>query len=470
MALNILCDGSHEHAPWSMSDGVFDTAREAEYTPALAKSLATVILESLAGEHKLPNVAQTAKKLKLSHFQAIASGKQPTKALPVATVPDFAYILVLSNVEPALFRQVALPFGSRTAVNAVIRCARVIPWLAAHCLKLHLSCSFDDFVAFSPPGLCNNSQSVLCLLLDLLGWRFDKEGPKSDDFSQTVSALGVVFDLSHTDEGRLQIHNTEKRVNDAATLIDEVLSLGELSKKGALTLRGKLAFCDAFVFGRLGRVSLQEITRHAYMNPFVSSLGGRLADALCFLKERVVTGIPRSLTCRMLDTYFLFTDASFNKTDRAGFGAVLFSGDGRVISWFGLQVQMHQLAMFMKDGRETIIGELETLTVALALLIWGEHFRSFQLMIYIDNEGAKFALIRGYSEARAITSLCVLTATALDKDAILPWYSRVPSSSNIADFPSRNTPHQMLSLELQTPEADVLETFQDSLDFLKASG
>ena len=98
MALNILCDGSHEHAPWSIQNGVFDTAREAEYTPALAKALATTILESLAGEYKLTNVSQVAKKLKLSHFQAIAAGKQPTKSLAFPTVPEFAYILVLANL------------------------------------------------------------------------------------------------------------------------------------------------------------------------------------------------------------------------------------------------------------------------------------------------------------------------------------------------------------------------------------
>lgn len=28
----------------------------------------------------------------------------------------------------ALFRQVALPFGSKTAVNAVIRCSRFLQW------------------------------------------------------------------------------------------------------------------------------------------------------------------------------------------------------------------------------------------------------------------------------------------------------------------------------------------------------
>ena len=98
MSLNVLCDGRHEHAPWSMTDGVFDTALEAEYTPMLAKALATTVLEALANEYKLPNVVQHSKKLKLSHFQAIAAAKQPTKSMSMHMVPEYSHVIVLSNV------------------------------------------------------------------------------------------------------------------------------------------------------------------------------------------------------------------------------------------------------------------------------------------------------------------------------------------------------------------------------------
>jgi hypothetical protein len=76
--------------PWS---SLLDTAREAEYTPALAKALATVILESIAGEYKLTNVVQHAKKLKVSHFQAIAAGRQRPKSLVMQTVPEFSHVI-----------------------------------------------------------------------------------------------------------------------------------------------------------------------------------------------------------------------------------------------------------------------------------------------------------------------------------------------------------------------------------------
>ena len=46
---------------------------------------------------------------------------------------DYSYISVFNPYHGAatLFRQVALPFGSKAAVNAFIRCARCLQWIAA---------------------------------------------------------------------------------------------------------------------------------------------------------------------------------------------------------------------------------------------------------------------------------------------------------------------------------------------------
>ena len=95
MALNVPCNSRHAYAPWSMTDGVFDTALEGEYTPMLAKALATVVLEAIANEYKLPNVVQYSKRLKFSHFPAIAAAKQPTMAMIMHLVPEFSHVLVL---------------------------------------------------------------------------------------------------------------------------------------------------------------------------------------------------------------------------------------------------------------------------------------------------------------------------------------------------------------------------------------
>ena len=51
-------------------------------------------------------------------------------------------------------------------------------------------------------------------MLDILGWGFDREGPKSDDFTALVCALGVQFDLGKTCDGVLSVCYTEKRIRE----------------------------------------------------------------------------------------------------------------------------------------------------------------------------------------------------------------------------------------------------------------
>ena len=96
----------------------------------------------------------------------------------------FSHICVFDpNANAArVFRQVCLPFGSRSAVNAFIRCAKCTQWLAAKCLLLPTTCYYDDFVVASTPQLAANSESSFALLLDLLGWKYDKRAPKPMPF------------------------------------------------------------------------------------------------------------------------------------------------------------------------------------------------------------------------------------------------------------------------------------------------
>ena len=261
---------------------------------------------------------------------------------------EFAYLSIYNPLknEAALFRQVALPFGSVTAVNAFIRCSRFLQWLAGHCLRIPMSCYFDDFVIFSPPALSNSSQTSLCLMLDILGWAFDREGRKSDTFSTQVSALGVVFDLGPTSSGRLEVHNTEKRLKEAVESLDRFIASKKSNKRDALTLRGRLAFCDAFVFGRLGKVSLQNITHHAYAKPFKAELDDAAMHSLRILRNRMANAKPRRLDLNLLDTFVLMTDAAFDISKGAGLGAVLVAPTGAVAMWFGLQLGLERLGVW----------------------------------------------------------------------------------------------------------------------------
>ena len=90
-------------------------------------------------------------------------------------------------------------------------------------------------------------------------------------------------------------------------------------------------------------------------------------------------------------------------------------------------------------------------------------------MVYIDTEGSKFSLIKGYSTSKAITAVCALAATTLDAHFVLPWFARVPSISNIADYPSRQLEHPLLVKDTMVPQEEIRRSFEESLAFLKGA-
>ena len=215
----------------------------------------------------------------------------------------FAYIAVYDPDAKTskLFRQIGMPFGSRCSVNAFIRCARCLQWLCTKALLVPSTCYFDDYVILSAPGLVKSTSWTVDLFFDLLGWLFDREGPKADVFSHEVSALGVHISLAQAAEAQMFVRNTEKRCTELVAQIDAVLSAGSLSRKDSLVLRGRLAFADAHVFGRAGRRGLQAITRHTYAKPFKATISPALLRSLQTLRRRLDANEPRCLSAAIFN-------------------------------------------------------------------------------------------------------------------------------------------------------------------------
>ena len=83
------------------------------------------------------------------------------------------------------------------------------------------------------------------------------------------------------------------------------------------------------------------------------------------------------------------------------------------------------------------IFQLELLAVLLLLQLYGPRVRGSALRIFVDNEGAKCALISGYSAnswgARIVAQVWIEAA----RWDIALWFERVASKDNPADGPSR---------------------------------
>ena len=363
----------------------------------------------------------------------------------------FAHICVFDPTSnaPKVFRQVCLPFGSRSAVNAFIRCARCIQWIAAKCLHLPTTCYYDDFVVASTPELSMNSEASMALLLDLLGWRYDKEGPKSDTFSSQVMTLGVQFDLAETAKGFFEVCNTAKRKEDVLNLIDSTLSDGTMDKKAAQSLRGRLAFAYSQIFGLSGKLALQRISEHAFQQPFSINISKELSDALLFLRERIEKGVPRKVLKSVCNTFVILSDASFHSDRSGGIGGVLMAPNKTLISWFGMKLSSDSVSKFMADDQEVAIAELETLALYMCVVLWNDLIRSRHILFCLDNEVARYGLMKGYSHAPMVSRIVNALCVSFEEGLILPWFLRVPSSANIADFPSREMDHPFLKSEFR---------------------
>ena len=169
----------------------------------------------------------------------------------------FSYICVYNPRKRVneVFSQV----WSKAAVNAFIRCSRCIQWLACKCLLLPTTCYYDDFVVIATPQLQSSSESAMSLLFEMLGWAYDKEGPKADTFSEVVASLGVSISLVETIAGEIKVMNTEKRKKDLVELITSVVNLGTLQYKEGQVLNGKLTFAHGQIFGLAGKYVLQAV-------------------------------------------------------------------------------------------------------------------------------------------------------------------------------------------------------------------
>jgi len=358
-----------------------------------------------------------------------------------------------------LFTQVCLPFGSRASVNGFIRCSRCIQWLATRCLLVPTTSYDDDFIVASPDCLSENTGATMELLFRLLGWLFDTTGPKADVFSHSVMALGLHLDLSESCNGIITVDNTAKRKCDIQAMVKQVLEERCLSYKGGMELRGKLSFANSQVMGKAGQYALKHVSAHVHAYPFVPKLSSAVADALNFLLARILEGKPRRICKSLGQPWFVFTDASFEPDFTGGLGGVLIAPSGTVCSWFSLLLESKDVRPLLPLLAVTGIGELETAAVVLAVQLWQERLMSSEWVAYLDNEGARFSLVKGASASWAITRIAHVFATTCEALTTLPWLARVPSCSNLADHPSRGKDCEMLPSNIAVAGAHVRSLF-----------
>lgn len=96
--------------------------------------------------------------------------------------------------------------------------------------------------------------------------------------------------------------------------------------------------------------------------------------------------------------------------------------------------------MIKECNYEQVIAQLEIIPVIAARLKWSHLLRasgSRRVFLYLDNDSARYGLIKGYSPTR-FSAWLLTEAWRLDEQTgAVTWFERVPSKSNCSDGPSR---------------------------------
>ena len=148
--------------------------------------------------------------------------------------------------------------------------------------------------------------------------------------------------------------------------------------------------------------------------------------------------VPREV--RALDSYntVFFTDACYERdhaTWPCGIGGVFFCQ--KEVQYFSVKVDASIRKILGELHRKQIIFEAETLAAVVAFMLWVSRCESRRCILFVDNEGSKFSLLRGLSDNSVVDFLAEKFVEMEASVHTFTWLARVPSNCNVADAPSR---------------------------------
>ena len=141
----------------------------------------------------------------------------------------------------------------------------------------------------------------------------------------------------------------------------------------------------------------------------------------------------------------------------------LFEPNGEV-RVFGCNVDESLLEQWLQEFSHPI-GLIELYAIAVAYNLWGPRLRNQKVLFFGDNWAANDTFIKGTSSVKAWRNLLPQLERLDDSYNAMAWMARVPSTSNIADPPSRGS---IAELKMYAPLVESHITCPGTNNVLKA--
>ena len=341
------------------------------------------------------------------------------------------------------FQMESMPFGATASVGAFLRISQAVKVLGITGCSLVWSSFYDDFVCFCPKGAEVQTERMVRFLFKMLGWEVSQDAQKDQGFSTVFQALGVEFDLRSFAAGSFTVGNTPSRKAEISEKISHILERDCLSVSEATSLRSRLLFAEAQLYGRFAKLALKEVGSVGLGSRDANPLGEKLRSHLEWLRDRVVAAPPRTIDALDRPTFFLFLDGACSEYDSSipwsgtSVGGVLIDQNQKAVSCFGEVLDQTMVRTWGRSTQTQFNFEAEVFPYLIALSIWGDLLRGCCIFVYIDNEAAKASWISGTAHSWAAARM-IQAGTELEANLdVRPYFCRVPTFSNLGDMPSR---------------------------------
>ena len=281
------------------------------------------------------------------------------------------------------------------------------------------------------------------LLFKTLGWKLSEDAEKDLPFDVRFNALGVTFDLSEVCHGSFAVGNTSSRKEEIGAKIDDILEADELEPTIAESMRSRLLFAEAQIYGRHAKMALQCIGAAGLSRKVCRPLSAELKRALEWMRRRVLHAAPRVIETTDRPVFYLFLDGACTPTSTGvewsgtSVGAVLADGAGNILKFFGRVISPSLVSSWGTADKTQYIFEAEVLPYTLCLLVWKEILRGCALFVFIDNEEARASWISASAHS-TVAKQFIHHGAIMEADLdVRPFFARVPTYSNFGDDPSR---------------------------------
>ena len=218
-----------------------------------------------------------------------------------------------------------------------------------------------------------------------------------------------------------------------APLLDPRVELTSL-RRVARSVHGLLNFMNTFTTGHCLKLHCRAFSNLSAISERPPL--GATAELHRFVTETVQQMEPKRWKCTQLEKpWVIFTDGAF-EDGVATIGAVVFPPRGQPVVHGG-RVPDELVRKWQSEGGEQVIAQVELFAAVCVRHMYSASFFQRQTLWFIDNESARFCLIKGTSTSLSMLLLCSAFYSADLTNPTAAWIERVPSESNLADLPSR---------------------------------